>query len=204
MAKQVEWFYHLAFFATVPGIDKVTRLALGKIAQDKRFGTRTWIAENNTDRMVAYWGDTKSYGMDYYKTIPSDWSKTDIHVPSKTDYIRLDHGYDESKKVEDLTIDEIKKAAAFRGGELLSDNIPDIYTPVKWKCAFGHEFEMSVNTVLRGGHWCPECDPLPWNYDAVAKVNPFFAQVWYADHGKNEDYVHTEAIYKDYDEFKKA
>ncbi|MBQ3897651.1 MAG: hypothetical protein II742_04050, partial [Clostridia bacterium] len=80
----------------------------------------------------------------------------------------------------------------------------DPYTPVKWKCAFGHEFQMSLNTVLKGGHWCPECDPMPWNYDAIAKKNPFFAQVWYADHGKNEDYVHTEDIYRDYDEYKKA
>lgn len=202
LATQVAWFYHLAGVATVPGIDKITKAALGNIAKDKRFGTRTWIAENNTDRMVAFWGDTKSFGMEHYKTLPSKWDETDIHVPSKTDYQVLDHGYDENKKVEDLTIDEIKKAAAFRGGELLSTEIPDIYTPVKWKCAFGHEFEMSVNTVLRGGHWCPECEPLPWNYDAIAKKNPFFAQVWYVDHGKNEDYVHGEEIYKDYDEFK--
>ena len=63
---------------------------------------------------------------------------------------------------------------------------------------------MSVNIVLKGGHWCPECDRMHWNYDSIAKVIAFFAQVWYADHGKNEDYVHTEDIYRDYDEYKNA
>ena len=47
----------------------------------------------------------------------------------------------------------MKKAAAFRGGECLEEKAPaDIYTPIKWKCADGHEFMMSVNAVLQGGH----------------------------------------------------
>ena len=203
LATQVEWFYKLAWVATLPGISHITKFALGQIAKDKRFGTRTWIKTNNTERMNAYWGDTESFGMEHWKKIPSKWADTDIHVPSKTP-TNLDHGYDESKKLEDLTAAEIQKAAEFRGGEYLESKKPaDIYAPVKWRCAFGHEFEMSLNTVLKGGHWCPECNPMPWNYDAIAKKNPFFAQVWYADHGKNEDYVHTEEIYRDYDEYKK-
>jgi hypothetical protein len=74
----------------------------------------------------------------------------------------------------------------------------DIYTPIKWKCHCGHEFEMSPNLVLKGGHWCPECLPMPWNYDEIAKHNPFFAQVWYSHHDKNENNVYTDDIYYAY------
>lgn len=200
MANNVEWFYKLAGVATLPGIVKIAKAGLGMIAKNKRFGTRTWVAENNTERLNAFWGDKDSFGMDQYKKVPTDWKDADIHIPTK-EVSYLDHGYDEKKPFTELTQDELQAAAKFRGGELLS-TVEDMYKPAKWKCAFGHEFEMSPNTVLKGGHWCPECDPMPWNYDAIAKVNPFFAQVWYADHGKNEDYVHTEDIYRDYDEYK--
>ena len=61
-------------------------------------------------------------------------------------------------------------------------------TPVTWKCAFGHEFKMSVNAVLHGGHWCPECLKKSWNYPAIARKNPFYAQVWDCQHSKDETY----------------
>lgn len=207
MAKKVPWFYQLSCVVKVPGIQQIAREALGMIAKDKRFGTRTWIAQNNTERMVAFWGDKNSYGMEHYKTLSDKWEDWDLTPPSndikEADKYKLDHGYDESKKLSELTAKEIQAAANFRGGEYLDTKKPaDVYAPVKWKCAMGHEFDMSLNTVLKGGHWCPECEPFPWNYDAIAKVNPFFAQVWYADHGKNEDYVHGEEIYRDYDEYK--
>ena len=36
----------------------------------------------------------------------------------------------------------------------------------------------SPKLVLKGGHWCEKCEASPWNYDEIAKKNPFFAQVW--------------------------
>ena len=208
MKKDIPWFYQLSAITRVPGISDITRFAIGMIAKDKRFGTRTWIASNNAERMNAYWGDTESYGMAHYKKLSDKWSDWDLTPPSndikEAEKFKLDHGYDESKPLDKLTAADLKKAAEFRGGEYLDSKKPDdVYAPSHWKCAFGHEFDMSVNTVLKGGHWCPECDPMPWNYDAIAKVNPFFAQVWYADHGKNEDLVQGEEIYRDYDEYKK-
>ena len=72
---------------------------------------------------------------------------------------------------------------------------------------------MSPNLVLRGGHWCPEELPsslekaeqkkFRWAYDDEAKVNPFFAQVWYPLHDKSENNVYTEEIYKDFKEYQK-
>ena len=101
--------------------------------------------------------------------------------------------------LDKLKIKDMQKAAEFRGGECVSKKLgKDMYTPIKWKCHCGHEFEMSPNLVLKGGHWCPECLPMPWNYDEIAKHNPFFAQVWYSHHAKDENNVYTDDIYYAY------
>ena len=140
--------------------------------------------------------------MEHYKTLPTTWDKADIHIPSKTPVL-LDHGYDETKPFDELTVEDLQKAAAFRGGKLISTEIVDMYTPVTWEDAEGNQFDMTPNTVLRGGHWSPAQDPFPWRYDEIAKQNPFFAQVWYIDHNPNENNVYGEEIYRDYDEYQK-
>ena len=91
--------------------------------------------------------------------------------------------------LEDLTLEDLERAAEFRGGKCLAEEIPDIYTPIRWQCADGHEFLMSVNAVLQGGHWCPECLKHEWRYGEIAKKNPFYAQVWTLIHGEGDDYV---------------
>ena len=90
----------------------------------------------------------------------------------------------------------MKKAAAFRGGKVVSRTMKkgDMRTKLKWKCGLcGKEFEASPTLILLGGHWCPYCY-LPiekWNYDEIAKSNPFFAQVWYNDHSPDEHNVYV-------------
>ncbi len=107
-----------------------------------------------------------------------DWDKV----------VHIDHGYNELKPVSHLELKDIKDAANFRGGECLSSSMAmgDMKTKLSFKCAFGHEFEASPLLVLEGGHWCPLCERESWNYHETAKVNPFFAQIWYALHDKNE------------------
>lgn len=107
-----------------------------------------------------------------------DWNKV----------IRIEHGYDESKPESEITLKDIKGAAKFRGGECLSTSMikGDMKTKLVFKCAFGHEFEASPRLILEGGHWCPQCERESWNYHEIAKVNPFFAQVWYPLHDKHE------------------
>lgn len=197
MAKTVPVYYKLSFL----GANPVGKYFLGKIALDKRFGTRTWVNEDNEERLTAFWGDTESCGLEHWKKLPSTWKETKIYTPSKTPTY-LDHGYDETKDFDKLTVKDLQKAAEFRGGKLVSKEVKDMYTPVTWENADGVKFEMSPNLVLRGGHWCPADDPMPWNYDEEAKKNPFFAQVWYPDHSKNEHHVYGEEIYRDYDEYK--
>ncbi|MBQ8028979.1 MAG: NAD(P)-dependent oxidoreductase [Clostridia bacterium] len=166
------------------------------IARSAMYGTQTWIDNNMKDRITAFYGSIEKY-----KSI-GDWKKFEVIIPEKTDdaMTYLDHGYDETKPFETLTIKDMQKAAEFRGGSCVSKKLgKDMFTPIKWKCACGHEFEMSPNLALKGGHWCPECLPLPWNYDEIAKSNPFFAQVWYAHHEKDENNFYSEDIYFGYE-----
>jgi hypothetical protein len=104
----------------------------------------------------------------------------DMNLAGETEAERLSHGYDESKPLSELDIEDMRQAAAFRGGKCLSESMVkgDLATKLEWECAFGHRFEASPALVLLGGHWCEECMPAPWRFDEVAERNPFLAQVW--------------------------
>ncbi len=102
--------------------------------------------------------------------------------------VLIDHGYDETKPEAELDLEDMRGAAKFRGGELLSEEMTagDWRTKLRFRCAFGHEFEASPRLVLEGGHWCPECERKSWNYGNRAQVDPFFAQVWKPLHRDDE------------------
>jgi hypothetical protein len=108
----------------------------------------------------------------------SDWDKV----------VRIDHGYDETKPESELSLSDVEGAAESRGGTCLSGSMEkgDWTTRLSFRCAFGHDFEASPRLVLEGGHGCPECERRSWNYHAIAKVNPFFAQVLYPLHRRDE------------------
>ncbi|MBM3131471.1 MAG: NAD(P)-dependent oxidoreductase [Chloroflexi bacterium] len=143
-------------------------------------GTMYWINNDLEGRITSFYGSKEKWSQ-----IP-DWNACMPDCRVKP--IRLSHGYDETKPKSELALKDMQEAAKFRGGECLSPNMikGDLTTKLKWRCAFGHEFEASPTLVLLGGHWCPECTPPPWNYDEIAKRNPFFAQVWYPNHEKAE------------------
>jgi nucleoside-diphosphate-sugar epimerase len=153
-----------------------------------KHGPLYWIKNNMQDRITAFFGSKEKWA-----AIPG-WDKDMPNFKPKS--IRLDHGYDETKAK--LEVSDLKGAAKFRGGELISSEWNgDMYTKLKWKCAFGHEFDASPFLVLKGGHWCDACQPPAWNFDAIAKVSPFFAQVWYPNHDKNEDNYYDETCIAD-------
>jgi len=98
---------------------------------------------------------------------------------------RLDHGWDEAVAPTDVAA--LQQVATFRGGHCRSTTwAGDLSVPVEWECAMGHGFTARVFTVLGAGHWCPVC-VATWNGDERARRNPFFAQVWYADHSPDEN-----------------
>lgn len=177
-------------FSAVAPYSLIKKTMMNDIANTPLYGTKAWIDNGIKDRITAYYGSWEKYD-----SIGS-WDDFEVVIPDKDSYSYLDHGYDETKDFHLLKISDMKKAAEFRGGKCLSSKLgKDMYTPIKWRCAHGHEFEMSPNLVLKGGHWCPECLPMPWNYDEIAKHNPFFAQVWYSHHDKDESNTYDDDIY---------
>lgn len=178
-------------------VAKCAKPFMKKIAQTDIYGTLKWKETENKDRITAYYGTMKDW-----ESIGT-WEEFDVKRPSETPTY-LDHGYDEKKPLSELDIDDMKKAAEFRGGECLSKTMVkgDLFTPLVWKSARGNTFEMTPNLVLLGGHWCPEELPWPWDYDTEAKINPFFAQVWYPLHDKKEHNYYDEKIFAGFEGFK--
>ena len=198
MMNHVEPFYKLAFLGR-PYAPILKHTWMKSIAQTKTYGTLWWVQQNVEERMSAYFGS-----MEEYCQIPKNWKDFKLTIPSKKaeseEVIVLNHGYDETKPFDQLTLEDLRKAAEFRGGQCLASEIVDMYTPVLWKSARGNEFMMSPNLVLKGGHWCPEELPWPWDYDTEAKLNPFFAQVWYPLHNQNQMHVYGSEIFNNFKE----
>ncbi len=155
-----------------------------------------WVKNGDKARVMATFG-----GEEQYRKLPKKWQ--DVKLLAKGDFgdydalrkvdnarkngLLLSHGYDEEKPMSKWTIEDMKSAAKFRGGECLSDEFSDPYAKLRWKCHDGHEFSLTPYAVLRGGHWCDKCLPEPWDFDRLAKDNPFYAQVWYDSHEKDEN-----------------
>ena len=202
-------------------VPHIVKLAMRHLAYSEEHGTQWWIRHHVEQRIHAYYGSLEAY-----KAIP-DWQHIDRSHPSR-EAIILDHGYDESKPMDQLTIADLKKAAAFRGGKLLTgeadltakrSNSEAVKqpsglalwdTPLQWQSASGEVFEATPRLILLGGHWAPGDLPFPyrnipdtperpWHWDEVAKHNPFFAQIWTPLHEANEDNVYGSDIFTNWE-----
>ncbi len=183
------------------------KLAMRAMANKAVHGTQTWIKNKEQLRISAYYGS-----LEQYKAIP-DWQHFDLSHNSE-EAILMGHGYDETKPMSEFTLEDMQKAAEFRGGKCLTqasqltaqDSIWD--TQLEWQCAEGHTFKASPRLVLLGGHWCPECfpypyadveNPRPWAWDKEAKRNPFFAQLWSPLHDASEDNVYDHHVFDEWE-----
>lgn len=188
------WYVKLAGAPLVRNLipKSLIRQFVMKPLTEGKDGTMYWVDNDIEGRITAFFGSK-----DKWAQIPPHWNG--CSPTCDVEPVRLDHGYDESKPQSELDIEDMKGAAKFRGGECLSQNMTkgDLTTKIEWKCAFGHVFDASPRLVLLGGHWCPECEPPPWNYDEIAKVNPFFAQVWYPNHDVTECNFYHERCFED-------
>ncbi len=170
-------------------IQKITYRKLKKLVMDKT-GTLYWYKNKLDNRISAFYGSYEDF-----ESIPP-WGVDMPLFDPEPDHIKLDHGYDESKP--NLDLEDLQATAKFRGGECLSSEWDgSLYSTIEWKCAFGHPFNLKPYTVLKAGHWCPQCLPPPWNYDEQAKKNKFFAQVWYPNHDNDENNFYPEDSYLD-------
>ena len=180
---------------------------ISKFAFERLLGTDNspleWVKTGDEGRVRAFFGSR-----DNLECLPDSWegfpvlakgeiadgnvdydAMRDIKNVKKMGYL-LSHGYDESKPDSELDLADMRDAAAFRGGECLSESMTkgDLYTPLTWRCHDGHEFVARPYTVLKAGHWCPDCcQPEPWDFDRLSKFMPFFAQVWYDSHAREEN-----------------
>ena len=55
-----------------------------------------------------------------------------------------------------LGLEKMREAARARGGECLSETYERSDVPLNWRCARGHDFRLSADS-LTAGHWCPVC-----------------------------------------------
>lgn len=162
-------------------IGNAVRKKFEKIAKTEH-GTVNWVENNRLEYIEPFFISKEARD-----SISPDMKRFQPYA-KYDEVIHIDHGYDEAKPESQIGIEDMKKAAEFRGGECTSKDMVmgDMRSRLDFTCAFGHAFEASPRLVLEGGHWCPDCERKSWNYHEIAKVSPFFAQVWYPIHSKEE------------------
>ena len=179
----------------------ISALVFKRLLKDENAPFR-WVKEGTAGRVRAFFGSEKDLAAlgeswDDFAV----WCKDEIEghdyereiAPAYAEKCRVSHGYDDRKSNAEIDLADLREAAHFRGGEIASSTFErgDIYTPLEWRCAEGHDFQASPFTVLRAGHWCPHCvGEGRWNFDLLAKKNPFYAQIWYDSHKKEENAVY--------------
>ena len=162
-----------------------------------------WVKHKEDYKVKAFYG-----GYDKFEQIPKSWSDYNLLCENKDSqgnfidfekfkdplYAKehgqlLDHGFDDTKKLDEITLEDVKKAVNYRGGLCLSETMVkgDLFTKLTFQCHKGHTFKASPYTILYGGHFCPNCFEKPWKNGRIAKFSKFHAQLYYADHDKEEE-----------------
>lgn len=145
LAKSLPWYYSL--IPIVPSI--VMKGVMRWVAGRNRLAPLWWSRHGDMRRINAHFG-----GIDAWNALPG-WEGTDLSRPDDNPPAPSSHGFDESKPVGELDIEDMRKAARYHGGECVSESMTrgDILTLLRWRDADGHEFEASPASVLFGGHW---------------------------------------------------
>jgi len=167
------WYYKLAFLAPAWAI----KMFMKPYAFEEGMGTQDWV-KNNPERLNAYYGSREEYESirTWAQIRPGYMEKNQSKAQADGEIEILDHGYDESKSIYDLSIEEIDAAASFRGGKFLSTELGPRGTLYEWECEQGHKFTASLEYVLLGGGWCPECGYLVSEPYKPSK-NAFLSQI---------------------------
>ena len=176
LVSQLPWYYSLA--RLVPA--SLIKAFLKPMAYEKGLGTQSW-AKDDEEKLAAYYGSREEYESirSWEQVRPAAALETNLDKARAAGQVRdLPKGYDDSKSIYSLTVEEIKAAAEFRGGRFLGPekSIGEKGAIFDWECENGHRFSSSLEYVLLGGGWCPEC-----GYDKVytttSPMNRFISAV---------------------------
>ena len=152
---------------------KLAPASVVKVFMKRMADPLKWIKSNDEEKIKAFFGSREAW-----ENIPG-WDQYVVEAEDKDRQTR------EDPLTKEYTLKDMQELAKARGGQCLSTDYVDIKSKLKWKCGFGHEFEATPRLIL-AGHWCNECMPPPWNWDAIARVDPAIADVYYYNHDKNE------------------
>lgn len=56
-----------------------------------------------------------------------------------------------------VTLEMMREHARERGGRCLSRSMQNIMTPLRWRCAQGHTWTATGNSIRNSRSWCPSC-----------------------------------------------
>ena len=149
------------------------------LAYEKGLGTQSW-AKYDEAKLNAYYGSRKEYeSIRSWEQMRPPFLEKNLEKARKAGQVKdIPKGYDESKSIYDLTVEEIEAAAAFRGGKFIgpSSEVGKRGVLFEWECENGHRFRSSLEYVLLGGGWCPECgyDNV---YTSTTRKNKFISAV---------------------------
>lgn len=175
LASKLPWYFPLARY--VPAF--LIKAFLKPLAFKKGLGTQSWV-KDDPEKLAAYYGSEEEYRSirSWEQLRPPYMEKNLEKARSAGEVITLNHGYDISRSVYELSAEELEKAAAFRGGHFLGpdESVGTKGTVFEWECEKGHRFRASLEYVLLGGGWCPECNAGNAGKPASGK-NRFISQV---------------------------
>lgn len=143
-AKSLPFYYSLT--PLVPAA--LMKLVMKWVAGRNSLAPLYWKKHGYMSRIQTHFGS-----LEKWDALP-DWKDTVLVHPSDVP-VPKSSGYDDSKPFQELTIEDMKEFANFRGGDCLSEEMikGDIITPLTWKTSDGEEFRASPASVVLGGHW---------------------------------------------------
>ena len=141
------------------------------------------MGENDEEKLKAYYGSREEYESirTWEQVRPPHLEKNLEKAREAGQVTDIPKGYDDSRSVYSLTEEEIAAAAGFRGGKFLgpatpADAVGKRGSMFLWECENGHRFTSSLEYVLLGGGWCPECG-YDRVYSSTTEKNKFISAV---------------------------